>query len=138
LRKDRGWRQVVLLDGLVDPGRLLQRGDAQFLLEDAHALPVLAQGSGTLASPRIQLHQPAVRRLVQGILSKPAPGVRNGLLPLLERAVAMTEPLQRAGQLAAQLFGLEELPVVEGGAVAQGEPRQKIVAVQLHRLGERG
>jgi hypothetical protein len=48
--------------------------------------------------------------------------------------VAATEPLQRAGELAAQLFGLEELPVVEGGAVAQGESRQKIVAVQRHRL----
>jgi hypothetical protein len=56
------------------------------------------------------------------------------LLPLLERAVAVTEPLQRAGQLAPQFLGLEKLPVVEDRAVAQGEPRQKIAAVQLHRL----
>jgi hypothetical protein len=79
-----------------------------------------------------------VRRLVQGVQSQPLPAVRDGLLPLRERAVAVAEPLQRAGQLAAQFFGLEELPVIEGSAVAQGEPRQKIVAVQRHRLGERG
>jgi hypothetical protein len=75
-----------------------------------------------------------VRRLVQVIQGQPAPAVGDGLLPLLERAVAVTEPLQRAGQLAAQFLGLEELPVIKSRAVAQGEPRQEIVAVQPHRL----
>ena len=56
LRESRRRWQVVLFDGLVDPGRLLQRGDAQLPLEDANALPVLAQGTSALASPRVDLH----------------------------------------------------------------------------------
>jgi hypothetical protein len=132
----RGWVQAVLLDGLVDPGSLLQRGDAELPFQDAHALAVLAQSGGALPRPRVELHQPAVRRLVQGIQSHPAACIGNSSLPLFTRAEAEAEPLQRPCQLAAQLLALEELPVVEGGAVAQREPRQEVVAVERHRFGE--
>ncbi len=67
-------------------------------------------------------------RLVQRIQRQAASGVGDGLLELALGAVAARQPLQGTRQLIAQALGLEELPIVEGGAIAQGEPRHEVVA----------
>ena len=76
-------------------------------------------------------------RLVQGVHGQPAPGVGYRRLPLAQRSATTREPLQRTSQLLAQALGLEELPVVEGDAVAQAETGHEIVAVQRNGLGQR-
>jgi hypothetical protein len=78
-----------------------------------------------------------VGRLVQGVEGEPAAGVGDGRLPLPPGGEAAREPLQRAGKLAPQALALEELPVVEGHAVAQAEARHKIVPVQRRRPRQR-
>ncbi len=91
-----------------------------------------------VTGPGVQLHQPDMRRLVQGIEREPAPGVGNGLIELVPTASCPADLLQGAGQIAATTFGLEELPVIELGAVTEGEARQEIIAIERHRLIERG
>ena len=76
----------------------------------------------------------AVRGLVQGVQRQPAPGVGNSGVEVTLRGVVIGQAHQRVRQVIAQPFGLEELPVVEVSAVAQGETAQEVVSVQLRRL----
>ena len=71
---------------------------------------------------------------VQWILRQPAPGILAGPLILTPPDVISDQLLQGLVQRLAQLLGQEKLPVVEFVAVRQGEPRQELVPVQLHRL----
>ena len=48
------------------------------------------------------------------------------------------QALQGPRELAPQPFGLEVLPVVEAGAVAQAEPGQEVAPVERGRRGQRG
>jgi hypothetical protein len=104
-------------------------------LEHSRTFVILAQGSGPLFRPGVQPHQLTVRWLVQRVQSRPTPRVGDGHLQRTLGSVASGQPRQRAQQLIAQPFCLEELPLVESGAVSQGESSQEIVAVQLRRLG---
>ena len=47
------------------------------------------------------------------------------------------QAFQCAGQLVAQPFGLEKLPLVEGGAIAQAEAGQEVVPIELDSSIER-
>ena len=76
-------------------------------------------------------------RLVQGVHGQPAPGVGYRRLPLAERPATPRKPLQRTSQLLTQALRLEELPVVEGDAVAQAETGHEIVPVQRNGLRQR-
>ena len=122
---------------LIEGRRLLGGCESQFLLEDARALLVLAQRGRPLAGLVVQLHQGAVGRLVQRVERQPAPGVRDGRLDLTLGTVSTHELLEGRCQILAQPFGLEELPLVEGWAVGQGEPRHKVPPIELDGLGER-
>jgi hypothetical protein len=64
-----------------------------------------------------------------GRLDRPLPRPRPGQ--------AQDQPVQRSGQLAAQALGLDELPFLEAGGVAQDEPGHELAPVQRDRLGER-
>ena len=75
---------------------------------------------------------------MQDVEGQPSSGVGDGRLPLAERPATAGEPLQRTSQLPAQALGLEELPVVEGDAVAQPETGHEVVTVQLFGLGQQG
>jgi hypothetical protein len=77
-------------------------------------------------------------RLVQGIQRQPAPGVADSGLVLTLISVTAYQSLKSGGQFLAQAFGLEELPLVEVGTVAQGKPFQKVSPVQLDRLSQVG
>src|SRR5258706_14727725 len=79
----------------------------------------------------------AVRRLVQRVERQPTARISDRRLELALSTVAAHKPLQRAGQVAAQPLGLEELPLVEVRAVAQAEAGHKVVVVQRRRLGQR-
>ena len=48
----------------------------------------------------------------------------------------MREPLEGAGELLPERVGLGGLPLVELHAVAEGEARKEVHAVNVHRLGE--
>ena len=111
----------MILDGLVQPGCLPLWGHAQFTLEYALTFLVLAQGRGPLFGSGIQSHQAAVGWFVQGVQRQPAPGIRDGrpVLALISKLASQT--LQPARQIGTQPVALKELPLVEGGAVAQGE-----------------
>jgi hypothetical protein len=126
------------LDTLVKVGRFCRGGGAQFRLQDADALLVLAQGGGALVAPGVQLHQLAVRFFVQRIEAQPAPGVVHGGLVLAPGAVSAGQASQGASQFAAQAFGLEELPVIELRAVAQRETGHEVVVIEGGRFGQVG
>lgn len=128
-------RQLVGLDDLKQSGRLLERCDTQLLLQDAHAFFILVERRRPLAGPGVQTHEMAVCGLVQGIKGEPATRVLDRQPQLSLGIVADCEPFESGGKLAAQTLGLKELPVVEFGAVAQGEARQEITALERHSLG---
>jgi hypothetical protein len=96
----------------------------------ARAFGVLAQGGGALARSGVQPHQVTVGRLMQWVERQPAPGVGNGRLVCPLVAVAAHQSLEGRGQLPAQPLGLEELPVVKVGAIAQREAGQKVPTVR--------
>ncbi len=50
--------------------------------------------------------------------------------------MALHQPFQGPGQLEAQAFGLESLPLVETGAVSQGEATHKVSVVESDRPAE--
>ena len=136
-RRWRG-RQAVGLDGLVDGDRLLQRLDPQLLLQDPLAGLELAQGGPAAAAPGVDPHELAVGRLVQRVEGQPAAGGVDRVVPVVLADLGRGQPLQRPRELAPQPFGLEVLPVVEAGAVAQAEPGQEVAPVQPGRRGQRG
>jgi hypothetical protein len=111
----RGWRwwSTACFDGFGKlSGRLLRRY-AQFVLEKLHTLVILAQGGGPSARPGVQLHQLAMCLLVQRIERQPAPCIAYGQFELALGRVPTFQSLQRAGQLAMQDLGLEQLPIIK-------------------------
>jgi hypothetical protein len=68
--------------------------------------------------------------LVQGVKGQPAAGRVDRVVPAVQADLGLGQALQRPGELAAQPFGLEVLPVVEAGAVAQPEPGRSTQAGQ--------
>ncbi len=79
-----------------------------------------------------------MRRFVQGVQRQPASGISDSRLVFTLSAVSTDQSLQRACQLVTQALTLKELPLVKARAVAQGETGQKVVAVELGRLGQGG
>ncbi len=126
--------QLVGFDGFIQLRRLSQRFDVEFLLQHAPALLILPQGGRALTRQRIQLHQLAVRGLMQRIDRDPAARVREGGFIVMLRRESAHQPIERADQLAAQLLGLKERPIVEVATVAQTESGQKILAIKIDRL----
>ena len=122
---------LAVEDGLVDARRLFQRRDAQLLVENTHALAVLAQGRVALAGVVIEQHQPAVSFLQQRVERQPAPRVLNGFLSCPAGLQTKGQFFERQGQLAPQCFFLKKLPFFEVGAVAQVEAGHKRFVVQL-------
>ena len=133
-----GWGEAVGLERLVDRDRLLQRLDPQLLLQDPLAGLELAQGGPAPPAPAVDPHELAVGRLVQRVEGQPAAGGVDRVVPAVLADLGRGQPLQGPRELAAQPFGLEVLPVVEAGAVAEAEPGQEVAPVQPGRLGQRG
>ena len=135
-RRSVGADSRLLLDRLVQLGGLGQRCDAQLLLQDANALAVLTKGGVALVGPGVEPHDLTVRLLPQGIQRQPASGRRQRTSEVPTGTLAGRQLLQRLGQFPAQRFSLDELPVVELGAVAQGEASQEVVAVERSGFGQ--
>ncbi len=121
----------------MDRDRLLQRLDPQLLLQDPLAGLELAQGGPAPPAPAVDPHELSVGRLVQRVQGQPAAGGVDRVVPAALADLGRGQPLQRPRELPPQPFGLEVLPVVEAGAVAQAEPGQEVAPVQPGRLGER-
>ena len=73
-------RATSAADRLRQRDRLLLGGGAEFVVEQADAVFVLAQGSGGLTGLGVERHQGAVGRLVEWIMGHPAPGIVEGLI----------------------------------------------------------
>src|SRR4051794_3820907 len=71
-----------------------------------------------------------MRLLVEAIKRQPPARRSYRLVEGAFCAVAAGEALERAGSLAPKGLALEQLPVVEGWAVAQTEARHELAAVQ--------
>ena len=78
-----------------------------------------------------------MRGFVQRIQGQPTPGVIDGLLDLGARHQGPHQTLERTRKLAPQPLRLEELPLVEGGAVAQREPGHEVTPKERGGLLER-
>ena len=74
-----------------------------------------------------------MRRFVERIEREPPAGIRDCAYRV---ALLMGEPLERAPELLPERLGLGRLPLVELHAVAEGEAREEVRAVDVHRLGE--
>lgn len=110
----------------------------QLLAQDSLNGLNLAQCGGLLTRPCIQAHQAAMRCLVQGVQSQPPLRIGDPPLHITLRRAPLRQSLQRARQFAPQGLGLEGLPVIELGAIPQGEAIQEVTAVEIHRLTEQG
>ena len=132
-RRRRRRPEVTGADGLVEHRRLRERSHPQLLVDDAHALPVLVDGGGSVAALGVQPHQGAVGGLVERVEVEPPLGVGDGLPRSPAAAKAVDEPSTRAGHRPAQPLGLPRLPVVEVGAVAEPEAGQQIPSPQRRR-----
>ena len=128
--------QLTIENSLVQRHCLGQGRNAEFLIQDAHTLLILANRGGALAVEGVELHQLAMGRLVQRIDGQPAPRIVDGRRPFLRIARAAYQRLQEPGQVVAISFGLEELPVVKRRAVAQGEAGEKITVLNAGRFGQ--
>jgi hypothetical protein len=122
----------------VDGDRLLQGLDPELLLQDPLAGLELAQGGPAPVAPGVDAHELAVGGLVQRVQDQPAAGGVDRPVPVVLADLGRGQALQRPGELAPQPLGLEVLPVVEAGAVAQAEPGQEVAPVQRGRLGQGG
>ena len=122
---------AALVDGVVELGRLGQRTHAQLAVEHPHALAVLAHGVAAAAAGRVPLDQPPVGGLVQRIEREALLGAGHGVVVASGRGQRIDQAVERRRPLAADALGGELLPVVEGGAVADGEALQQVAAVQV-------
>ncbi len=106
---------------------------AQFFFKQARAFLILPQRRRVLPGPRIQLHQLAMRRLVQCVERQPAPRIGNRRFVLRPIGMPPDQVLQCFGQQVTQPLGFKELPLVEFGTVGQAEARHEISVVKIHR-----
>ena len=135
-RRARG-REPSLVHRLVELGRLGQRAHAQLAVEDADALAVLPQRLGAIAGGGVELDHAAVGGLIEWIESQPAARMGYRLVEAAGGGERGDEPIERRGELAAQLGGHQPLPAVELDAIAQREAGEQIVAMQRDRARER-
>lgn len=138
MRRRRRWRSAVLpgADRLGDRCGLGQRSDTELAIEDPDALAVLLEGRAGFADPGERGHQQPMRRLVERIELKPAPGDSDSSRPRADGCPTTREAFQRARQLAPVRLGFGELPLVERLAVAQGEPGHELAPVKGRGLVE--
>jgi hypothetical protein len=135
----RGRAQPPRAHVVVEPRGLRQRPDGQLPVQHPHQRPVLPHGRRTLSGPPVQPDDRLVGGLVQGVQLQPAPGVPGGPLQRALRDARRDQPLQPAGQRLPELLAHRGLPLLEFGAVPQGEPGQEVVPVQRGRpLQRRG
>ncbi len=135
-----GWQcgQGAGLELQKQAGRLGLGIDAKLGLEDFLAILVLAQGGIALPGSSVGLHQGAVGVFVEQVHRQPAAGGGDRGVVLTGSAVGCRQALQSAGQLGFELLGLEELPFIKGGAVAQAKAGQEIGAVYTDGFFEQG
>ena len=117
-------------DRLEQIGSCCLRADAKFLLEDTHALLILAERGGGLARPCVETHQLALCRLVQRVERQLAQRELDCHAVLLTLFVPGDECLQRLDQMLTERLALVELPLVEGWTVWQGKTRQEVVTIE--------
>jgi hypothetical protein len=109
-----------------------QGGNAQLFLQNADTSAVLLQGSGALIRPDVELHQLTVSFFTQRVKLQPATSVAEGGFILTMGTVVAYQLFQSTNQFTAQLFGLLQLPFVEGEAIAQGKAAEKVIAVEIN------
>jgi hypothetical protein len=73
-------------------------------------------------------------RLVQRVQRHPPLCACDGRLGVTLGRASLYKALQGGGLLLVQGLGLEGLPVIELGAIAQGESGHEIVLAELHRF----
>ena len=112
---------LVRPDPLVKLNRLLERLHPQLVFQHPGALAILLKRAIAIAGLSPKQHHRPMGRLVQPIQSQPASGVGQRFGGRSLRGQNAHQALKRIAQLAPKLFGLGELPVVKGRAVAQAE-----------------
>ena len=132
-----GWGQGPLAHLVVEGRGLLDRRHAQLLTQRSNALPVLLQRAGAVPAPGVQADQFAMGGLVERIELEPAAHVRDRLLVVAASGKPHRQAPQNPGELAFQGAGLADLPVVEGGAVAEREALEEPGGAQRSGLGQR-
>lgn len=75
--------------------------------------------------------------LMKRIELQPSAGVLERAGRIALRIQPVDEPIEDRAQLTGDPPGLQRLPVVEGDAVPEPEPREQLTAVEPGRLGER-
>ena len=111
----------VFADRLVELGRLVQRRDAKFAIEQGHKRAVLADRAGTIAGPCEQVHHPPLTRLIERVELDPAPGGLDRPGWIAVEAARRGQPVEQVPDEAFDVGRSRRLPVVEVRAVAQCE-----------------
>jgi hypothetical protein len=97
---------------------LVERPHPQLAVEYADAGSVLLERSGAVPARGVDLDEPAVCRLVEWLERETAPCGGDRLGVVARRGQRIREPVEDAGDLAAEGVGGELLPVVERSRVA--------------------
>jgi hypothetical protein len=120
----------------VEFARRVLRGDAQFFVQQAHALVVLAQGRGLLTGQGVEAHEDAMGRFVEIVQGEQATGEGDGVVGFARLLVMGNQPFQRPGKDTPVFFGLKEAPVVEVRCVGQAETGEKVAPVVVGGSGQ--
>ena len=129
---------ISIPDAPVKLRRLFRRLDVQLLLERAAAGLVLGQGGGALPIQGQEAHQGAVGLLLPGSPLDEPPGTGERAPDLAPFLALCGQALKRGQALAFELFPHLKGPMLKGGAVAEGEPGHKALAVQFQGLLQEG
>ena len=129
------WRALrrSAADALGQGDRLRRWLDPQFGGQDSLAGLVGAQRRRPVASAEMQLHQVAMRLLVEWIEGQPAQHGIDRALDLAGFGVQLHEPLAHCLRPMAPDLALNAGPLVEGRGVAECEAFEKIAAIALDR-----
>ena len=121
LRPDHG----RVADRLIPSGGLLERGHAELALERRHADPILAEGGGSIPMLREQVHEPDMGPLIERVQLDSAHGRGDGAGKVAGTGQGRREMVEDGGHRPLGRHGTTSTPVIEVGAVAQGEARQE-------------